>query len=75
MSGEEDVAQGPPGRVRGDRLRLHAVDHDGHAEVDVGGEEDNVKYEVVIQSRSIHLQDISTVYFCGVMSLSPARDD
>ena len=56
MSGEEDVAQGPPGRVRGDRLRLHAVDHDGHAEVDVSGEEENVKYEVVIQSRSIHLQ-------------------
>ena len=55
VSGEKDVSQGPPGRVGGDGLGLHAVDDGGHAEVDVRYEEEQVEGEVVIESSSVDL--------------------
>ena len=37
VGGQQDVAQRPPGGVRGQRVGLHAVDDGGHTQVDVGG--------------------------------------
>ena len=56
VGGQEDVAQRPPGGVRGQALGLHAVDDGRHAQVDVGGQQEEVESIVVIQSCSVHLE-------------------
>ena len=56
VGGQQDVAQGPPGRVRGQRVGLHAVDDGRHTQVDVGGQQEEVENIVVIQSSPVHLE-------------------
>ena len=55
VGGQQDVAQRPPGGVRGQRVGLHAVDDGGHTQVDVGSQQEEVEGVVVVQGSSVHL--------------------